>query len=63
MKAFFESRSKIVRVNAARSRYDFVEKRYGNADKLFKEIGYRPSTPFKEGFEETITLILKEGAK
>jgi UDP-glucose 4-epimerase len=54
VKEFFNSKSEIINTEAPKSRYDFeVEKRSGNSDKLYKAIGYKPGTSFKNGFEKT----------
>jgi UDP-glucose 4-epimerase len=44
------SKSTISYIDAPSKRYDFeVERRFGNSEKLYIAIGFKPSTPLKEG--------------
>lgn len=57
VKDFFKSDSPIVHVASPKARQAFeVEKRFGNSDKLFGAIQYKPATSFMEGFERTYSV-------
>ncbi len=46
------SKSKIDYLDAPKKRYDFeVERRYGNSEKLFNAIGYKPNTTIETGLK------------
>ena len=58
VKDFLGSKSPINNITPPAVRYDFeVEKRFGNSDKLFGAIGYRPATNLREGFELTYAEV------
>ncbi|MFZ5553387.1 MAG: NAD-dependent epimerase/dehydratase family protein [Bacteroidota bacterium] len=47
------SKSEIKYIDAPKKRYDYeVERRLGNAEKLFRAIGYKPDTPVDEGLKK-----------
>jgi len=53
IKQLTNSVSEIVYLNVPKKRYDFeVERRYGNSDKLYKFIDYKPNTDIDEGLSE-----------
>ena len=53
------SKSDIINVASPKKRYDFeVERRVGSSEKLFKEIGYKPSTSLNDGLFEFYKSIL-----
>lgn len=57
VKDYFKSSSPIVHVASPKARQAFeVDKRFGNSDKLFGAVQYRPETSFLEGFEMTYSL-------
>lgn len=46
------SKSEITYIEAPKKRYDYeVERRYGSSDKLFKTIGYKPTTKLEDGLK------------
>jgi UDP-glucose 4-epimerase len=55
IKGLINSTSEIILIDAPKKRYDYeVERRYGNSEKLFRTIQYKPDTPLKKGLVETI---------
>ena len=52
IKSITKSKSEISMINAPKKRYDYeVERRFGNSDKLYKTIQYKPDTDLREGLE------------
>lgn len=55
IKDITNSKSEITLIDAPKKRYDYeVERRYGNSDKLFRTIGYKPSTELKTGLQKIL---------
>jgi UDP-glucose 4-epimerase len=55
IKDITHSKSEITLIDAPKKRYDYeVERRYGNSDKLFRTIGYKPSTELKTGLQKIL---------
>lgn len=60
IKEISNSSSEIVYINAPTKRYDYeVGRRFGSSEKLFKNIGYKPST----GIDEGLNVIYKDMLK
>jgi UDP-glucose 4-epimerase len=54
------SKSNLQLVNAPAKRYDYeVGRRFGSSEKLFKSIGYKPSTSIEAGLKEILDSIKK----
>ncbi len=53
VKEIFKSTSAIIYIDAPEKRYDYeVERRYGNSEKLFNAIGFKPNTSLNVGLEK-----------
>ncbi|MFN3917734.1 MAG: NAD-dependent epimerase/dehydratase family protein [Flavobacteriales bacterium] len=60
IKQITNSDSEITYVNSPKKRYDYeVERRYGSSEKLYKVIGYKPSTAIDEGLRRTYESMLR----
>lgn len=58
IKNITNSKSEITLIDAPKKRYDYeVERRYGNSGKLYKAIGYKPSTDLKEGLKKILAVL------
>lgn len=55
------SNSKIAFIDAPKKRYDYeVGRRYGNSNKLYSFVGYKPSTTLEDGLNEILSKTLIE---
>lgn len=55
------SSSEIAYIDAPKKRYDYeVGRRYGNSDKLYSFVGYKPNTHLEQGLEKLVALKKKE---
>ena len=55
-----KSKSEMTYINAPKKRYDYeVERRFGNSNKLFKHIKYKPNTNLETGLKETYEKSFK----
>jgi UDP-glucose 4-epimerase len=53
------SKSKVKLINPPSNRYDFeVERRFGNSEKLFKKINFKPNTDIRTGLSGIINNLL-----
>ena len=51
------SNSEIAMIDAPKKRYDYeVGRRYGNSDKLYSFIGYKPNTQLEEGLKKLVEI-------
>ena len=61
IKVATNSDSEIKLIDAPKKRYDYeVGRRYGNSDKLYSFVGYKPSTDLEEGLAKLVALKKQE---